>query len=317
MAEYKKYLVTGGAGFIGSHLVEELVRRQYQVRVLDDFSSGKEENLAPFNSKIEIIRGDIRNMETCRRAAAGMEVILHEAALASVPRSISEPFLAHEINLTGTLNLLQAAVEAGTKSFVFASSSAVYGDDQVFPKQEGSEGKPLSPYAAQKLASEKYCQVMSLLHDFNAISLRYFNVFGPRQDPNSQYAGVIPIFIKRLLAGQPPVIYGDGGQTRDFIYVGNVVKANLLAAQAECFRGEVFNIGSAERITINDLAREIASCLGQPVKPEYAPPRPGDIRDSYASLEKARKLLGFEPEIDFRQGLRLTVDWYKKKIGEY
>lgn len=313
MPEYKKYLVTGGAGFIGSHLVEELVRRQYQVRVLDDFSSGKEENLAGLSSKIEIIRGDIRNKDLCLEAAAGMEVILHQAALASVPRSISEPFLAHDINLTGTLNLLQAGVKAGVKSFALASSSAVYGDDEVFPKKEGSEGKPLSPYAAQKLASEKYCQVFSYLYNFNAVCLRYFNVFGPRQDPDSQYAAVIPIFIKRMLGGQAPTIFGDGQQTRDFIYVGNVVKANLLAAQAEHFRGEAFNIGSSERLMINSLAAEIASCLGQTLKPEYAPPRPGDIKDSYASVDKARKLLGFEPDIDFKSGLRLTIDWYKKQ----
>ena len=287
MPEYKKYLVTGGAGFIGSHLTEELVKCQCQVRVLDDFSTGKEENLAGFEGQIEIIRGDIRDRELCFQAASGMEVILHQAALASVPRSISEPFLAHDINLTGTLNLLQVAVKAGVKSFVLASSSAVYGDDLVFPKQEGSEGKPLSPYAAQKLASEKYCQVFSYLHNFNAVCLRYFNVFGPRQDPDSQYAAVIPIFIRRMLAGQAPVIFGDGQQTRDFIYVGNVVKANLLAAQASHFRGDAFNIGSSERISINDLAREIARCLGQTIEPEYTPPRPGDIKDSYASLENS------------------------------
>ncbi len=317
MAGYKKFLVTGGAGFIGSHLVEELVNRGCQVRVLDDFSTGKEENLKDFSDKIEIIRGDIRDRGVCLKASEGMEVILHQAALASVPRSVAEPVLAHEINITGTLNLLLAAGQTGVKSFVFASSSAVYGDDPVFPKQEGREGKPLSPYAAQKLASEKYIQVFSRLYNFNAVSLRYFNVFGPRQDPNSQYAAVIPIFITRVLSGKPPVIYGDGQQSRDFIFVSNVVRANLMAAEAENFRGEVFNIGSSEKITINDLARYIIKRLKPGLEPVYQEPRPGDIRESYADTGRARRMLGFQPEVDFVEGLELTIEWYKRLSGRF
>lgn len=315
MLKYRNYLVTGGAGFIGSHLVEKLVKLGCRVRVLDDFSSGKEENLESFRHRIEVIRGDIRDRDLCFKAAEGMEVILHQAALASVPRSVAEPELSHEINVTGTLNLLIAAGKNGVKSFVFASSSAVYGDDPSFPKKEGSEGKPLSPYAAQKFASEKYCQVFSSLFGFNAVCLRYFNVFGPRQDPHSQYAAVIPIFITRMLQGQPPVIFGDGQQCRDFIYVEDVVRANLLAAEKEEFRGEAFNIGCSERVTIKALAEEIASYLNVSLPPIYSAPRPGDIKESSADVTRAEKILGFKPEIDFAQGLKLTIDWYKKNIN--
>lgn len=314
MPKYQYYLVTGGAGFIGSHLVEKLVNMGCRVRVLDDFSTGKEENLSHLSKRVEIIRGDVRDQKLCFKAAEGMEVVLHQAALASVPRSISEPHLAHEINVTGTLNLLLAAAKTGVKSFVFASSSAVYGDDQTFPKKEGQEGKSLSPYAAQKLSSEKYCQVFSRLYGFNAVCLRYFNVFGPRQDPNSQYAAVIPIFITRMLQGKPPVIFGDGHQSRDFIYVENVVQANLQAAEFDSFRGEVFNIGTATRVTINKLAEVLNSCLNLSLQPIYADPRPGDIYESFADISRAEKYLGFKPEIDFVQGLKLTIDWYKNKI---
>jgi len=313
MVRYRKYLVTGGAGFIGSHLVEALVKNGCQVRVLDDFSTGREENIKDWSDKIELFRGDIRDRELCFKACEGIEVVLHQAALASVPRSVAEPVLAHEVNLTGTLNLLLAAGQTGVKSFVFASSSAVYGDDQIFPKKEGHEGKPLSPYAAQKLASEKYLQVFSQLYNFNAVCLRYFNVFGPRQDPHSQYAAVIPIFITRVLNGQPPVIYGDGQQSRDFIYVSNVVKANLLAAEADKFRGEAFNIGSSERVTINQLAQLITGRLNPNLKPVYEAPRPGDIKESYADTSRARDLLGFEPDFDFLKGLELTIEWYRKQ----
>ncbi|NPV82130.1 MAG: SDR family oxidoreductase [Candidatus Aminicenantes bacterium] len=315
MLKYSRYLVTGGAGFIGSHLVERLASLGCQVRVLDDFSTGKEENLSHLAGRVEIIRGDIRDRELCQKAAEGMEVVLHQAALASVPRSVSEPLLAHEINLTGTLNLLLAAAEQGIRSFVFASSSAVYGDDQTFPKKEGLEGKALSPYGAQKLASEKYCQVFSQLYNFNAVSLRYFNVFGPRQDPGSQYAAVVPIFITRMLRGQPPIIYGDGHQSRDFIYVENVVQANLLAANATDFRGEVFNIGTASRITVKELAAILNSLLGVKMSPVYADPRPGDIMESYADISRAEHHLGFRPEVDFEKGLKLTIDWYKSRMG--
>lgn len=315
MVKHESFLVTGGAGFIGSHLVEALVKEGARVRVLDDFSTGKEENLKEFVDKIELIRGDIRDRELCLKACQGVEVVLHQAALASVPRSVAEPVLAHEVNLTGTLNLLLAAAQTGIRSFVFASSSAVYGDDPIFPKQEGHEGKPLSPYAAQKLASEKYIQVFSQLFGFNAVCLRYFNVFGPRQDPHSQYAAVVPIFITRVLQGQPPVIYGDGQQSRDFIHVSNVVRANLLAAGAENFRGDVFNIGSSERVTVNELAELIIKKLNPGLTPVYQAPRPGDIRESYADTTRAKEILGFVPEVDFLKGLELTMEWYKKQFG--
>lgn len=315
MVKHESYLVTGGAGFIGSHLVEALVKEGARVRVLDDFSTGKEENLKEFIDKIELIRGDIRDRQLCLKACQGVEVVLHQAALASVPRSVAEPVLAHEVNLTGTLNLLLAAAQTGVRSFVFASSSAVYGDDPLFPKQEGHEGKPLSPYAAQKLASEKYIQVFSQLFGFNAVCLRYFNVFGPRQDPHSQYAAVIPIFITRVLQGQPPVIYGDGQQSRDFIHVSNVVRANLLAAAAENFRGEVFNIGSSERVTVNELAELIIKKLNPGLTPVYQAPRPGDIRESYADTTRAKEILGFVPQVDFLKGLELTIEWYRKQFG--
>lgn len=264
--------------------------------------------------KIELIKGDIRDKKLCFKAAEGMEVILHQAALASVPKSVAEPVLSHEINVSGTLNLLLAAGTSGVKSFVFASSSAVYGDDLVFPKKEGYEGRPLSPYAVQKLAAERYCQVFSQQFGFNAVSLRYFNVFGPRQDPSSEYAAVIPIFITRMLRGQPPIIFGDGQQSRDFIYVENVVQANLLAAGAEEFRGEVFNIGSSRRVTINELAEEINLHSGTSLRPVHAESRPGDIKDSYADISKAGKRLGFKAAVDFHQGLKLTIDWYKAKL---
>ncbi len=312
--KYKNYLVTGGAGFIGSHLAETLVNHGCRVRILDDFSSGKEENISSFRDRVEVIKGDIRDREICLQAAEGMEVILHQAALASVPRSVAEPLLAHEVNLTGTLNLLLAAARTGVKSFVFASSSAVYGDDPHMPKKEGREGKALSPYGAQKLASEKYCQVFSQLYGFNAVCLRYFNVFGPRQDPSSQYAAVIPIFIARMLQGKSPVIFGDGQQSRDFIYVGNVVRANLLAASSTCFRGEAFNIGSSVRITINELVKILQELLGCAVSPDYAEPRPGDIFESSADISLAREKLGFNPEIDFRTGLHLTIEWFKRSL---
>jgi UDP-glucose 4-epimerase len=284
MIRHRNYLVTGGAGFIGSHLVEALVSLGARVRVLDDFSSGRKENLASVESLVEVIVGDVRDLSTCLKAAEGIEVILHQAALASVPRSVSEPLLAHEVNLTGTLNLLQAAALKKVKSFVFASSSAVYGENPVLPKKEGQEGKPLSPYAAQKLASEKYLQVFSELYGFNAVSLRYFNVFGPRQNPASQYAAVIPVFITRMLNGLPPVIYGDGTQTRDFIYVQEVVRANLIASGFESFRGEVFNIGASVPVSINELVEIINSLLGLSIKAIYTDPRPGDIKESFADM---------------------------------
>jgi nucleoside-diphosphate-sugar epimerase len=308
------YLVTGGAGFIGSHIAEELVRRGERVRVLDNFITGKHENLVPFRNFIELVEGDIRELETCRRALRGVDFVLHQAALPSVPRSIEEPLLAHDINVNGTLNLLVAGVEAKVRRFVFASSSSVYGDDPVIPKREGSEGMPLSPYAVHKLICEKYCRVFHNIYGLETICLRYFNIFGPRQDPLSQYAAAIPLFITLLMKGDRPQIFGDGEQSRDFTYVANVVEANLRAVDApDEALGEVFNIACGERTTVNTLVREISELMGTSIRPFYTDTRPGDILHSFADIDKARRILGFEPLVGFKQGLRRTAAWYKER----
>lgn len=308
------YLVTGGAGFIGSHIVEELVRRGEKVKVLDNFITGKRENIAAFLDMIELIEGDIRDFKTCRQALDGVDYVLHQAALPSVPRSIEDPLLTNEINVKGTLNLLLTAHEAKVKRFVFASSSSVYGDDPQLPKKEGSEGMPLSPYAASKFVGEKYCQVFSEIYGLETISLRYFNIFGPRQDPFSQYAAAIPLFITKILTNESPEIFGDGEQSRDFTYVANVVEANLRAVEAPPQAvGGVFNIACGERTTVNALAKEINKLVGISRGPIYAEPRPGDIKHSFADISQARKVLGFEPAVSFRQGLKKTVAWYKKR----
>jgi nucleoside-diphosphate-sugar epimerase len=310
----KTYLVTGGAGFIGSHIAEELVRRGEKVRVLDNFITGKRENLASFQNFIDLIEGDIRDGETCRRALRGIDCVLHQAALPSVPRSIEEPLLAHDINVNGTLNLLVAGVEAKIKKFVFASSSSVYGDNPELPKREGGEGRPLSPYAIHKLMDEKYCQIFHEIYGLETICLRYFNVFGPRQDPSSQYAAAVPLFITQMMRGNRPQIYGDGEQSRDFTHIANIVEANLRAVEApESAGGEIFNIACGERTTVNTLAREIADLLGVSIVPFYTDPRPGDIIHSFADIDKARKELGFDPLVGFKQGLKKTVAWYRKR----
>lgn len=307
------YLVTGGAGFIGSHISEALVKRGDSVRVLDNLLTGKKENLAPILPQIEFIEADIRDFETCRRAVDGMDHVLHQAALPSVPRSVEDPLLTNAINITGTLHLLLAARDAGVKSFVLASSSSVYGDDPALLKVEGHEGKPLSPYAISKLVDEKYAQVFHDLFGFEALSLRYFNVFGPRQDPFSQYAAVIPLFITKILGGERPVVYGDGEQSRDFTFVENVVEGNILAALSGKAGGEAINIACGERLTVNALLKAVNDILGTNVKPIYADPRPGDIEHSTADVRKARRILDFQPRVSFLDGLKTTVAWYKKR----
>jgi nucleoside-diphosphate-sugar epimerase len=310
----KTYLVTGGAGFIGSHIAEELVRRGEKVRVLDNFITGKRENLAPFQNFIDLIEGDIRDLETCRRAVRRVDYVLHQAALPSVPRSIEEPLLAHDINVNGTLNLLVTCVEAKVKKFIFASSSSVYGDDPKLPKKEGIEGRPLSPYAVHKLIDEKYCQIFYEIYGLETICLRYFNVFGPRQDPISQYAAAIPLFITQMMRGERPQIFGDGEQSRDFTHVANVVEANIRAIEApETTGGEAFNIACGERTSVNTLAREIGDLLGVSIQPHYTDPRPGDILHSFADIEKARQALHFEPLVGFKLGLKKAVAWYRKR----
>lgn len=307
-----KYLVTGGAGFIGSHIVGELVHRGQSVRIVDNFSTGKKENIAPFLEKIELIEGDIKDFKVCQQAAKDMDFVLHQAALTSVPRSIEDPLLTNEVNITGTLNLLLASRDAGVQRFVLASSAAVYGDNPGLPKKEDMEGFPLSPYAASKRMGELYCQVFNRVFGLSTVSLRYFNIFGPRQDPSSQYASVIPNFIGKMLKEEKPVVFGDGEQSRDFLYVSNVVEANILASQAREVSGEVFNIGSEERTSVNALVVKLNEVLDKEIKPTYEEPRPGDIKHSYADISKARKMLKYEPSVSFSEGLGETVRWYKE-----
>ncbi len=302
-----KYLVAGGAGFIGSHLADELVKRGEVVRIVDNFLTGKRENIAHLLDKIELIEGDIRDFEVSQRVAQGMDFVLHQAALTSIPRSIEDPLLANEINIRGTLNLLLASKEAKVKKFIFASSSSVYGDDPHFPKKENNEGKPLSPYAVTKRVGEMYCQVFSRIYGVSTVILRYFNIFGPRQDPFSQYAAAIPIFISRMLRGERPTIFGDGEQSRDFTYVANVVQANILAVKAQGVSGEIFNIACGKRTTINSLAEKINKLLKKKITPLHTDPRPGDVRHSFADISKAKKMLKYEALVTFEQGLRETI----------
>jgi UDP-glucose 4-epimerase len=306
------YLVTGGAGFIGSHIVEALVRKGERVRVLDNLTSGKIANLAASLDRIEFIEGDIRDPEACRAAAAGMDHILHQAALVSVPLSVEDPRLAHDINVTGTLNMLIAARDAGARSFVLASSSSVYGDSPDLPNREGREGNPLSPYAAGKRTGEYYCGLFRSLHGLKTTALRYFNVFGPRQDPGSAYAAVIPRFIGRILRGEPPVIYGDGGQSRDFVYASDVAAANLAAAAGTGESG-VFNVAGGRGITVQALAEKIAALLGSTLVPVYEAERPGDIRHSFADVALAERQLKFKPKVSLDEGLALTVRWHRER----
>jgi nucleoside-diphosphate-sugar epimerase len=310
-------LVTGGAGFIGSHLVRGLLERGHRVRVLDNFSTGKRQNIASILNDIELVEGDIRDLATCLKMVAGAEFVFHQAALASVLLSIEDPFLTDETNVGGTLNILWAAKSAGVRKVVFASSTAVYGDNPVLPKKENMSGIPLSPYALSKWIGEKYCQSFSPIYGVPSVCLRYFNVFGPRQDPRSQYAAVLPIFISRMLDGRSPVIFGDGEQTRDFVFVGDVVQANILAAESESRSGDIFNIASAERLSVNALVRLINDVLGKELSPVYAPPRPGDIMHSWADIQKAGERLRFHPQILFRDGLERTVSWFQdqRRLG--
>ncbi len=307
-----EYLVTGGAGFIGSHLVEYLVRAGKSVRVLDNFLTGKCENLQSVAADIELLEGDLRDPAQCRQAVNGIRYVLHLAALPSVPRSVANPQLAHDINVTGTLNLLVAARDAGCDRFVFSSSSSVYGDAPTLPKHEEMTPMPLSPYAAHKLMGEHYSRIFWRLYGLPTVSLRYFNVFGPRQDPKSEYAAVIPRFITAILGEQAPTIFGDGNQSRDFTYVANVVTANLAACAAtEAAFGEAFNIACGDRVTLLELVATINRALGKTILPRFGPPRPGDVLHSQAANEKARRLLGWSPDIGFADGMARTIAWYQ------
>jgi nucleoside-diphosphate-sugar epimerase len=306
------YLVTGGGGFIGSHIAATLVARGQRVRVLDNFITGRRENLAPLMDGIELIEGDVADEQTARRAVEGVEAVFHQAALPSVPRSIADPLAAHRSNTFGTLQILLAARDAGVRRVVFASSSAIYGDSPTMPKRENMPPAPKSPYAATKLAGEAYCQSFTDAYGLETVSLRYFNVFGPRQDPLSEYAAVIPKFITALLAGRSPTIYGDGEQSRDFTYISNVVEANLLAAEAPAASGRVFNIACGKRISLLELVAVLNDICGTNLTPEHTAPRPGDVRHSLADISPAQAVLGYEVTTSLEEGLRQTVEWYRE-----
>jgi UDP-glucose 4-epimerase len=306
-----KILVTGGAGFIGSHIVEALVARGHRVRVLDDFSSGHPRNLAAVRGKLEILRGDCSDPRIARRAVRGIRAVFHEAAIPSVTRSVLEPAQSHRANATGTLTMLVAARDAGVERFVYASSSSIYGETPGLPKRETQAPSPLSPYAVAKLVGEHYLRVFCSLYGMQGLALRYFNVFGPRQDPGSPYSGVISLFTSALLAGRTPVIYGDGRQSRDFTYVANVVDGNLLALEAKNAKGQGVNLATGRRITLLQLLKTLASEIGRPAEAIHKETRAGDIRHSLADVKLAKRVLGYRPSVSFEDGLRETVAWYR------
>lgn len=300
-------LVTGGAGFIGSHIARSLAERGERVRVLDNLSSGRSDNLAGIAGEIEVIEGDLRDAEVVARAVDGCEVVYHQAAVPSVPRSVADPRTSLDAGITGTLNVLLAARDRGARRVVFASSSSIYGDTPVMPKQEDMTPKPLSPYAISKLSAEQLCGVFTRLYGLETVALRYFNVFGPNQDPASEYAAVIPKFIAAVAAGERPTIFGDGEQSRDFTYIANVVDANLRAAEVPEASGRVFNIASGRAITVNRMLALVGELLGKSAEADYTDPRPGDIRDSLADITAARDVLGYDPEVSFEDGMAMTV----------
>jgi nucleoside-diphosphate-sugar epimerase len=305
------YLVTGGAGFIGSHLTDELVRRGHRVRVVDNLVTGRRQNLAQA-AGIEFIEGDLADLAVARRGVDGVDFVLHQAAIPSVPRSVEDPLTSHRANVEATLNVLVAAREAGVRRVVYAGSSSAYGDTPTLPKVESMPTSPLSPYALQKLVGEQYGQLFTRLYGLETVTIRYFNVFGPRQDPSSPYSGVISLFIAALSEGRAPTIQGDGGQTRDFTYVANVVDGVLRACEAPDAAGEVINVATGSLISINGLFQTLRHLMDAPGEPVYAPPRLGDVRDSLADITKARTLLGYEPLVGFEEGLTKTVDWYRR-----
>ena len=311
------FLVTGGAGFIGSNLVEKILNLGYKVRVLDNFSTGKKRNIKEFldNSNFELIKGDMRDFVTCQQACDGIDYILHQAALCSVPRSINDPRNTNDVNITGTLNMMIAARDNKVKRFIYASSSSVYGDEPNLPKVEDRAGKPLSPYAITKRVNELYARNFYELYKLPVIGLRYFNIFGEKQDCDSVYAAVIPIFIKKLLNKDAPTINGDGKQSRDFTYIENAVEANLKACSADKEAlGEVFNIAYGGRVYLNDLYWKICNLLEVDIPPIYGPERPGDIKHSNADISKAENILGYHPEYDVDKGLEKAIEWYKRNF---
>ena len=310
------YLVTGGAGFIGSHLVEELLKRGQRVRVLDNFTTGKRERLEPYLDKIELVEGDLRSQHTVRDAVAGIDFVLHQGALPSVPRSVKDPVTTNEVNVGGTLNVLDAAREAGVKRVVYASSSSVYGANTAIPKREDMMPQPISPYAVAKLTGEHYCQVFCRTYGLETVLLRYFNVFGPGMDPNSAYAAFIPIFVVGMLEGRPLTVNGDGTVSRDFTYITNVVEANMCAVEAEGVGGEVFNVACGASMSLNEVIAKLRELLGTAGDISYGPDRVGDVPLSLADIDKARTQLGYEPRVSALEGLERVASWYRK-TGAY
>jgi len=309
------YLVTGGAGFIGSHIVDELLRRGNSVRVLDNLSTGHAENLAAVRQKIDWHENDIRNLDAIRPCFEGVDYVVHLAAIPSVPRSIEDPLTSNSVNLDGTLNVLVAARDTAVKRVVFSASSAAYGDHPALPRVESQEPRPLSPYALAKLASEYYCRIFTRVYGLETVALRYFNIFGPRQAPDSPYSGVLSLFIAAYLRGATPTIYGDGEQSRDFTYVDNAVDATLRACAATDAVGRVVNVGTGERHTLNEIISLLNNILGKQVTPRYDAPRAGDVKHSHADIALARKLLGYEPKIRFEEGLKKTVAWFRSTLA--
>ena len=305
-----RYLVTGGAGFIGSHLVEALVLRGQSVRVLDNLSTGKTSNLAPWLDGIEFIEGDLRDSGAVRRACRGIELVLHQGALPSVPRSIADPIASNDCNVGGTLNVLVSARDEAVRRVVYAGSSSAYGDTPTLPKREDMPANPLSPYAISKYTGELYCTVFHSIYSLETVVLRYFNVFGPRQDPASQYAAVIPRFIAALQQGEAPTVFADGEQSRDFTYVANVVAANLLACEAPEAPGQVINVACGERTSLNELLRELCIIMERDIAPIYEPSRPGDVKHSLADISRAQEILGYHPSVLLEEGLRLTAEFF-------
>ena len=310
-----KVLVTGGAGFIGSHLTEALLKKGHSVRVLDDFSTGKRENLLYDENypSLEMVEGDIRDLAVCQKAMKGIEHVFHQAALPSVQRSVEDPLGSNAVNAGGTLNILFSAREERVKRVIYASSSSIYGDTPTLPKHEEMPSNPLSPYALQKYIGEQYCRLFYQLYGLETVSLRYFNIFGPRQDPNSIYSAVIPKFIDALLQGSPPIIFGDGEQSRDFTYIENVVQGNLLAMSAEHLHGEAINIACGKRVSLNQLLNILKEIVGSKVSPVHEELRKGDVKHSLADINKGKRLLNYDPQVGIEMGLRKTVECFQKK----
>jgi nucleoside-diphosphate-sugar epimerase len=309
------YLVTGGAGFIGSNLVEELVRQGTQVRVIDNFATGKPENLKSFNGRIDFREVDICDLKALQEAVRGVDYVLHQAAIPSVPKSVIDPITSHNADVTGTLHVLWAAKEAGVKRLVYAASSSAYGENPELPKREEMPSRAISPYGLMKYVGEEYCRLFTQLYGLETVSLRYFNVFGPRQDPSSQYSGVLSRFITTMLAGKRPTIFGDGQQSRDFTFVANVVQGNLLACHAPGAAGKMYNLACGQCVSLNEVVALLNRILGTKLEPVYEPVRVGDIKHSLAEISRAKAELKYTPSVQFEEGLRMTVEWYRQNFG--